>query len=109
MEFITLLSSDHEEFTVPRAVAEESETIRSMLAETSMDCPVPLSKVQGKILSKVIEFCKFNVEVKAKQGEKSSKGLDEVRSPDMPQCRHQMAMVFSCILGTPCQQKVDTS
>lgn len=78
-ETITLLSSDHEEFKISRAVAEESETIRCMLAETSMDCPVPVSKVQGKILKQVIEFCQYNVDAKAKLGEKGSKSVDEVR------------------------------
>jgi hypothetical protein len=78
-ETVTLLSSDHMEFHVPRAVAEKSETIKCSLAETSADSPVPLMNVRSDILEKIVEFCAFEVEAEAKDGEKGSKSADEVR------------------------------
>ena len=75
---MTLLSSDHREFHVPRNVAEQSEAIRCILMETSADSPVPLMNVKANILEKVIEFCTFEVESKTKEGEKSTKSSDEV-------------------------------
>lgn len=79
-ETITLLSVDQEEFKVPRPVAEESKTIASIIADTSADAPVPLPNVKASILRKVIQFCRFNVDVQSKEGEKSSKSQEEVRS-----------------------------
>lgn len=77
-EIVTLLSSDGEEFKAPRAVAEQSETIRCILAETSIDSPVPLMNVRANILKKVVEFCKFEVEAAQKEGEKGPKTTEEV-------------------------------
>ena len=78
-EVVTLISCDQEHFKVVREVAEESEAIRNILADTSDDSPVPLMNVRAKILKKVIDYCRFSVDVKAKDGDKSSKTSDEVR------------------------------
>lgn len=75
---VTLISSDSKPFTVPREVAEESEAIRNILADTSDESSVPLMNVRSEILEKVIKYCQFTVEMKAKDGEKSSKSTDEV-------------------------------
>jgi 5'(3')-deoxyribonucleotidase len=75
---VTLISSDHKSFKVKREVAEESEAIRSILADTSDDSAVPLMNVRSHILERVIQFCKFSVDMKAKDGEKSLKSSDEV-------------------------------
>lgn len=77
---VTLISSDSKTFTVPREVAEESEAIRNILADTSDESSVPLMNVRSEILEKVIKYCQFTVEMKAKDGEKSSKSSDEVRA-----------------------------
>lgn len=80
-EIVTLLSSDHQEFKVKRIVAEKSEAIRCILAETSIESPVPLPNVRAKVLEKVVEFCQFDVDANTKDGEKSSKSAEDVRSP----------------------------
>lgn len=77
---VTLISSDSKQFTVPREVAEESDAIRNILADTSDESPVPLMNVRSEILEKVIKYCQFTVEMKAKDGEKSSKSSDEVKA-----------------------------
>jgi Skp1 family, tetramerisation domain len=77
-EIVTLLSSDSEEFKVRRAVAEQSEAIRCILAETSIDSPVPLMNVRATILRKVVEFCQFEVDANVKDGEKGTKTTEEV-------------------------------
>ena len=78
-EIVTLLSSDHQEFKVSRLVAEKSEAVRCIIAETSVDSPVPLMNVRAKILQKVIEFCQFEVDASGRDGEKGTKSSDEVR------------------------------
>jgi Skp1 family, tetramerisation domain len=77
---VTLLSSDGDEFKVSREVAEQSEAIRNILADTSDDSVVPLMNVRSQILQKVIQYCEFSVEhAKQDAAGKTSKTVDEVR------------------------------
>mmetsp|Transcript_4909 Transcript_4909/g.17815 ORF Transcript_4909/g.17815 Transcript_4909/m.17815 type:complete len:152 (+) Transcript_4909:2544-2999(+) len=69
---ITLRSSDDETFEVEEEVAFLSETIRSIIEDTENDAAVPLPNVSAKILSKVIEFSKFQVKAK-KENESEAK------------------------------------
>ena len=41
-----------------------SETIKSIIEDTENDAPVPLPNVNSKILTKVIEYCKYHVKAK---------------------------------------------
>ncbi|KAJ4776505.1 SKP1 [Rhynchospora pubera] len=61
---ITLRSSDGEEFIVDELVAMESQTIRHVIEDTSAENGIPLSEVNSKMLSKVIEYCKKHVDTK---------------------------------------------
>ncbi|KAK4434643.1 SKP1-like protein 1A [Sesamum alatum] len=62
---ITLRSSDGEVFEVEEAVAVESQTIKHMIEDDCADNVIPLPNVTGKILSKVIEYCKRHVDAAA--------------------------------------------
>ncbi|EYU17579.1 hypothetical protein ABFS82_03G073600 [Erythranthe guttata] len=62
---ITLRSSDGEVFEVEDAVAVESQTIKHMIEDDCADNVIPLPNVTGKILSKVIEYCKRHVDAAA--------------------------------------------
>ncbi|PIN12484.1 SCF ubiquitin ligase, Skp1 component [Handroanthus impetiginosus] len=62
---ITLRSSDGEVFEVEEAVAVESQTIKHMIEDDCADNVIPLPNVTGKILSKVIEYCKRQVDAAA--------------------------------------------
>jgi Skp1 family, tetramerisation domain len=76
---VTLLSSDGDEFKVSREVAEQSEAIRHILADTADDSVVPLMNVRSQILQKVISYCEFSVEhAKQDAAGKTSKTVDEV-------------------------------
>ncbi|KAK9165096.1 hypothetical protein Scep_000287 [Stephania cephalantha] len=59
---ITLMSCDKEAFDVDEAVALESLTIKHMIEDTNPDSAIPVPNVTGKILAKVIEYCKKHVE-----------------------------------------------
>ncbi|KAL4559889.1 hypothetical protein LXL04_032035 [Taraxacum kok-saghyz] len=61
-KIIVLRSSDGETFEVDEAVAVESQTIKHMIEDGCADTIIPLPNVTGKILSKVIEYCKKHVE-----------------------------------------------
>jgi len=62
---VKLQSSDEQEFEVEKPVAEMSVTIKNMLEDmqdVGSDAPIPLPNVTGKILAKVIEYCKWHLE-----------------------------------------------
>nr|CCG34070.1 SCF ubiquitin ligase [uncultured eukaryote] len=62
---VKLESSDDTVFEVPREIAEMSVTVKHMLEDidpSGEDNPIPLPNVTGKILQKVIEYCKYHHE-----------------------------------------------
>ncbi|GAB4853162.1 SCF ubiquitin ligase complex protein SKP1b [Ancistrocladus abbreviatus] len=77
MSKVTLKSSDGETFEVDEVVALESQTIRHMIEDDCADNAIPVPNVTGKILSKVIEYCKKHVE--------SSKSDDRSVDEDLKQ------------------------
>ncbi|GHP11048.1 suppressor of kinetochore protein mutant [Pycnococcus provasolii] len=62
---VMLMSSDGEGFEVDEEVAFESQTVRNMIEDTGAESAIPLPNVTAKILSKVIEYCKYHVEAQA--------------------------------------------
>ncbi|KAL6506696.1 SCF ubiquitin ligase complex protein SKP1b [Orobanche hederae] len=75
---ITLRSSDGEVFEVDEAVAVESQTIKHMIEDDCAHNVIPLPNVTGKILSKVIEYCKHHVDAASASATKA----DEKLTPD---------------------------
>ncbi|CAN6211440.1 unnamed protein product [Urochloa humidicola] len=61
---VTLISSDKESFDVEESVARESRTILHIIEDGCIDNGIPLPNVNGKILAKVIEYCKKHVEAR---------------------------------------------
>ncbi|KAJ4877980.1 SKP1-like protein 14 [Raphanus sativus] len=75
---ITLVSSDGESFEVEEAVAREFEIVAHMLEDGCTGSNIPIATVDGKILSKVITYCKKHVEVGNVEGnEDAKKALEE--------------------------------
>ncbi|KAI9592582.1 S-phase kinase-associated protein 1A-like protein [Syncephalis fuscata] len=55
---VILTSSDNEQFTVDKPVAERSVLIKNMLEDIGeSEHPIPIPNVTGKVLKKVIEYC----------------------------------------------------
>ncbi|CAA0812423.1 SKP1-like protein 1A [Striga hermonthica] len=59
---IVLHSSNGEVFEVEESVAVESQTIKHTIEDECDDNVILLPNVTGNILSKVIEYCKRNVD-----------------------------------------------
>jgi S-phase kinase-associated protein 1 len=59
---------------------------------------VPLPNVPGKILSKVIEYCKFHVEAAKQVDNKPSKTEDEIKQWDTEFVKVDQATLFDLIL-----------
>lgn len=77
---VRLASSDAQIFEVDEEVANESQTIKNLIEDASADDNIPLPNVSGKILSKVIEYCKFHVEANKKgENEKPLKNEDDIK------------------------------
>ncbi|CAK8574906.1 unnamed protein product [Lathyrus sativus] len=68
---VNLKSSDGEIFEIEEAVALESQTIKYMIEDgCADDTGIPLPNVTSKVLAKVIEYCKKQVEVAAGSDER---------------------------------------
>jgi S-phase kinase-associated protein 1 len=63
-----------------------------------MEEMVPLPNVPGKILSKVIEYCKFHVEAAKQVDNKPSKTEDEIKQWDTEFVKVDQATLFDLIL-----------
>ncbi|CAN1759303.1 SKP1-like protein 4 [Linum perenne] len=55
---LTLKSSDGETFEVSEAVASKSKMIKNMIDDDCADGTIPVANVTGKVMAKVIEYCK---------------------------------------------------
>jgi S-phase kinase-associated protein 1 len=77
---ISMMSSDSQKFEVPQDVAFESTTVKNLIEDSGAEEMIPLPNVSGKILAKVIEYCKYHVEA-AKKGPdgKVAKTEEEVK------------------------------
>jgi len=61
-DLVTLVSQDGQEFKVEVKVARMSETIRQLILDAGTGDPIPIPNIEGSILSKVIEYCKYHTE-----------------------------------------------
>eukprot|EP00871_Galdieria_phlegrea_P003737 jgi/Galph1/4364/GphlegSOOS_G3019.1 len=57
---IKLISSDSEVFEVEKNIACLSETIKNVLEDTEGTESIPLPNVDGTILAKVVEYCRYH-------------------------------------------------
>ncbi|KAK8622258.1 hypothetical protein V6N13_117181 [Hibiscus sabdariffa] len=59
---VILQSSDGETFVVEERVIHRSEMIKNMIEDDCVNEVIPVPNVTGKILSKILEYCKKHVE-----------------------------------------------
>eukprot|EP00253_Pinus_taeda_P035292 PITA_35292 len=69
---VSLKISDGELFDVTEAVAFESQTIKYMIEDTGTANAIPLPNIFSEILSKVIAYCKYQVDAQNPAHEKSA-------------------------------------
>ncbi|GAU13377.1 hypothetical protein TSUD_175300 [Trifolium subterraneum] len=75
---IILKSSDNESFEVEQAIAIQSLTIKHMVEDDCADeTGIPIPNVTGKILAKVIEYCKKHVEAASVEEKPSDEELKQ--------------------------------
>lgn len=99
---LKLQSNDREMFEVDREVALKSETVKNMIDDvepSAADQAIPLPNVSGKILAKVIEYCKYHVD--AEKGPSPDKAVpteDEKKAWDADFVKVDQATLFDLIL-----------
>eukprot|EP00877_Chromochloris_zofingiensis_P008852 jgi/Chrzof1/421/Cz01g15090.t1 len=98
MSKVRLTSSDNQVFEVDEEVATESITVKNMIEDTGTDEVIPLPNVPGKILAKVIEYCRFHVEANKKTDDKP-KTEDDVKQFDTEFVKVDQATLFDLILA----------
>ncbi|KAL1542882.1 SKP1-like protein 1A [Salvia divinorum] len=98
MSKITLRSSDGEEFEVEEVVAQESQTVKYLIEDVSGGSAIPLPNVTGKILAKVIEYCKRHVDAASKDGDKTGSD-EELKAFDADFVKVDQATLFDLILA----------
>ncbi|CAN6935923.1 hypothetical protein Bca4012_102024 [Brassica carinata] len=100
---IVLKSSDNESFEVDEAVARESQTLAHMVEDDCTDNGIPLPNVTGKILAKVIEYCKKHVDAAAAKTESAADGGassdDDLKAWDAEFMKIDQATLFELILA----------
>lgn len=96
---VKLTSSDGQLFEVLEEVANESMTVKNMIEDTGTDEVVPLPNVPGKILAKVIEYCKYHVEANKKVDDKPVKSEDDIKQWDTEFVRVDQSTLFDLILA----------
>ncbi|KAK9813982.1 hypothetical protein WJX73_007845 [Symbiochloris irregularis] len=100
MPTVKLNSSDDQSFEVDKEVAYQSETVKNMIEDLNDETTnVPLPNVSGRILAKVIEYCKYHADVKAKDGEKPAKSEDDVKNFDTEFVKVDQGTLFELILA----------
>ncbi|GAU38153.1 hypothetical protein TSUD_263770 [Trifolium subterraneum] len=95
---ITLKCFDGETFDVEEAVALESQTIKHMIEDDCIDSGIPLPNVTGKILAKVIEYCKKHVQGASSEEEKPL-NEDALKAWDLDFVKVDQTTLFELILA----------
>lgn len=97
---VVLQSQDGQTFKIEVKVAKMSETVKNLIEDAGTDSIVPLPNVSGKILSKVLEYCKYHVENPVAVSEnKEEKRTDDIIGWDMVFVKVDQATLFELILA----------
>ena len=101
---VRLESSDGQVFEVARAVIEMSQTVKHMLEdlESESGTAIPLPNVTGKILEKVITYCRFHHEhpdATPSDDKKDEKRTDDIIPWDAEFCNVEQPTLFELILA----------
>jgi S-phase kinase-associated protein 1 len=100
MSEVTLQSQDGQEFKVEVKVAQMSETIKNLIEDAGTEESVPLPNVTGRILSKVVEYCKYHIEHPSTEERKpEEKRTDDIIGWDLDFCKVDQPTLFELVLA----------
>ncbi|CBQ69042.1 probable negative regulator sulfur controller-3 [Sporisorium reilianum SRZ2] len=100
---VSLTTSDSEQFTVDRDVAERSVLIKQMLEDIGdTDQPIPLPNVSSNVLKKVLEYCshhRSDPPAPADDAEESRRRTTDISDWDAKFIQVDQEMLFEIILA----------
>ncbi|KAN0062394.1 hypothetical protein ACQY0O_005277 [Thecaphora frezii] len=100
---VSLTTSDNEQFTVDRDVAERSVLIKQMLEDIGdTDQPIPLPNVSSNVLKKVLEYCahhRNDPPPPADDAEESRRRTTDISEWDSKFIQVDQEMLFEIILA----------
>lgn len=100
-----LQSQDGQDFKVLVGVAKMNETLKNLIEDSGIDCPIPLPNITGKNLSKVLEYCKWHKEnPSVAPADTTTKAADDKRTDDLcgwdlDFCKVEQLQLFELILA----------
>jgi len=99
-DVVTLQSQDGQDFKVIVIVATMSETIKNLIEDSGIESAIPLPNVTGKILAKVIEYCKYHSEhPTVPKNKEEKKQTDDIIQWDLEFCKVDQPTLFELILA----------
>ena len=103
-EVVQLQSQDGQIFAVDIKVAKMSQTVFNLIEDIGVsDVPIPLPNVTSKILTKVVEYCKYHIEnpTPVAEGDEKTddKRTDNILPWDKTFCEVDQTTLFELILA----------
>jgi S-phase kinase-associated protein 1 len=96
-----LQSQDGQDFKTTVAIAKMSETVKNLIEDAGIDHPIPLPNVDGKILEKVLDYCRYHEHPTpvVPEEKKDEKRTDDIVGWDVDFCKVDQATLFALILA----------
>ena len=79
-KMVTLVSSDGKKFVVEQKVAEQSVTIKAVMACCGIESPIPVHQVSGDVLSPILEYCEKHAEEKKETEEWDREYMEKAKT-----------------------------
>ncbi|CAH8390692.1 unnamed protein product [Eruca vesicaria subsp. sativa] len=97
---LVLKSFDDEPFEVEEAVARQSQLIANLIEDDCTDGEIPITNVSGKILAKVLEYCKKHVVVDGGDSSSSEEEKEALKKWDAEYMKSMdQSTIFDLILA----------
>ncbi|KAJ3027540.1 UNVERIFIED_CONTAM: hypothetical protein HDU68_003626 [Siphonaria sp. JEL0065] len=100
---VKITSSDNQEFTIAKEIANQSVLIKNMLEDVgdSDDQPIPLPNVSGAILQKVIEYATMHKDdaPPSQEDETKPKSSEDIEERDKEFINVDQGTLFEIILA----------
>ncbi|KAL1210629.1 SKP1-like protein 11 [Cardamine amara subsp. amara] len=94
-----LKSSDGEVFEVNEAVTLQSQTITHLIEDDCGTNTIPLANVKGKILIKVIEYCKKHVVVDGDSSSSKQSKNEDLKKWDVDFMNKNQSILFDVMMA----------
>ena len=97
---VTFVSQDGQDFKIEVRAAKMLVTMKNLIEDSGIDTPIPVPNITGKVLGKVIEYCKYHTENPVVAPEPGAeKRTDDICHWDREFCSVDQQTLFSLLLA----------